>query len=238
MKFSDETLEFINGNKFSNSLYIPISLKEKSIPTRIDFVENLIQSKKIIHLGCVDHLSSLESKLKSNTWFHKRLMDKATRCFGIDINREGIEYIRKIGFDDVIYLDIAEDDVPFEIKNEKWDYLVLGEILEHIDNPVFFLSSIREKYKAYVDKVIITVPFAFRLLNFRNVLKHKEFINSDHRFWFTPYTLAKVTDRSGMKVETFNFVHSYKPSRFSLVNKFLLTRYPALRDTLVLIAHL
>lgn len=238
MKFTDETLEYINGSKFTTSLNVAISSKEESVPTRIEFVENLVAGKKIIHLGCVDHLAALENKLKTNTWLHKRLIDKTSRCFGIDINKEGIEYIKKLGINEVMYLDITEDEVPAEIAGEKWDYLVLGEILEHIDNPVMFLRSICEKYHGYVERIIITVPYAFRLLNFKNVLKHKEFINSDHRFWFTPFTLAKVADRAGLKVESFEFVLSYKLSKYSLINKFILRRYPAFRDTLILIAKL
>lgn len=236
MIFSKDVIPYIQGEKFSNGLNVTISAREPEVPERMSFVEKLIEGKNVIHFGCVDHLETIESKLKLNTWFHKRLTEKAAQCAGIDINSQGIDYIRKLGYKDVYCMDIINDELPQELSGQKWDYLILGEILEHVDNPVTFLSAIKTKYSSIASKIIITVPYAFRLSNFKKILKHKEFINTDHRFWFTPYTLAKLVSCSQMAVESFYFVQSYKLSRYSLINKFLLKRYPGLRDTLILIA--
>lgn len=45
--------------------------------------------------------------------------------------------------------------------------LYAGEILEHISNPMEFLSSIKRNYRNEIKRVVITVPNAFRLDNFR-----------------------------------------------------------------------
>lgn len=238
MRFTKDVVPYIQGEKFSNGLNVTISEQEQSVPERMSFVEKLVEGKRVIHFGCVDHMETIESKLKLNTWFHKRLTEKAARCAGIDINAEGIEYVRKLGYKDVFSMDIIKDELPNELSGGKWDYLILGEILEHVDNPVTFLSAIKNKYSLIAGKIIITVPYAFRLSNFKKVLKHTEFINTDHRFWFTPYTLAKLVSCSGMAIDSFYFVQSYNLSRYSIINKFLLKRYPGLRDTLIVIADI
>jgi hypothetical protein len=120
--------------------------------------------------------------------------------------------------------------------------MILGEILEHIDNPVIFLNAINKKFSSHVERLIISVPNAFAWLNFSHVLKHQEFINSDHRYWFTPYTLGKLVAIAGMRMLEFQFCESYLPGQLSWKGKiralisprdFILKRYPAFRETLI-----
>ncbi|GHV66149.1 hypothetical protein AGMMS49928_00120 [Spirochaetia bacterium] len=51
--------------------------------------------------------------------------------------------------------------MPKELENEKFDYAILGEVVEHVNDPVFFLKNIKENLKDGVEKIIITVPYAF-----------------------------------------------------------------------------
>ena len=44
----------------------------------------------------------------------------------------------------------------------------------------------------FMGKYIITVPNAFCFLKTSVYQEGIEFINSDHRYWFTPYTIAKI----------------------------------------------
>ncbi len=238
MEFEHKVMDYLADSEFSSAISVKISHKEKKIPMRIEFLENLIIDKNIIHVGCTDHVPLIANKIKNNTWLHKRLEEKARKCIGVDIDNEAVKYVNKLGFQNIYTLDLIKDGVPEIIKKNHWDFLILGEILEHIVNPVEFLSLIREKYSQYVERIIITVPYAFRLKNFINALKHTEYINSDHKFWFTPYTLAKLLHISNYKVESFQICLSYKISRTHLFSKFLLSRYPSLRDNLIMIAKL
>ena len=232
MIISNETNEFLNGNKFSNGLEIAISKKENQILYREDYICQLVEKKKIIHIGCVDHIPLIVEKIKNDTWLHKLITEKATRCLGIDINEEGISYIKEIGYKDAICLNIISDKIPQNISEESWDIAIMGEILEHVDNPVLFLQQLKEKFSPFVKELVITVPSALRLKNIKMAFKHKEFINTDHRFWFTPYTLAKVAACAGLKTIDFQMVNSYKPN--GILTKFLLKKFPALREVIVM----
>jgi len=235
MNFDKDIEKYLSGSEFTDALNCTIAKKEKSIPFRIEFIESVITGKRIIHMGCVDHLPIIEEKIKKNTWLHNRLVEKSEFCLGIDINEEGIDHMKKMGYPDVICHNIIEDIPCPEIINTKWDYMIMGEILEHVDNPVMFLSSIKEKYSGCIDKIIITVPSAFRYVNFKYILKGIEKINSDHRYWFTPYTLAKIVSSAGLKVESFQMCETDEFSKSGFVKKFVLKRYPGLRDILLMI---
>ena len=88
-----------------------------------------------------------------------------------------------------------KDDL--DLGDEMWDYMILGELIEHVDNPVAFLRTIKQKFQGKVNKIIITVPNAFNILSAKYMKKNVECINSDHRYWFSPYTLLKVATLSG-----------------------------------------
>jgi hypothetical protein len=138
---------------------------------------------------------------------HKLLTDNSERCIGIDIDKESIEFIKnELGYKNVFQGDITSDHFD-GIKSEKWDYAVFGELIEHLDNPVNFLKNFKERYGENVDRFIITVPGIYNRRQFRNMLNYKEIINSDHRFWFTPYTISKVVTSAGFIPDKITYVN-------------------------------
>jgi hypothetical protein len=62
----------------------------------------------------------------------------------------------------IFFGDITVRPKISEIGNDKFDYAVFGEVLEHIGNPVYFLKSFLSNYKENIGQVIITVPNALR----------------------------------------------------------------------------
>jgi len=243
MEFDKSVQNYLSGLDFSSGLVLDIAKKENSIFDRISILESLSKDKKIIHLGCCDHIPLIQKKIKNNTWLHGRLCKSSKRCIGIDINEDGVNFIKNnLGFGDVLCGDIIEEDIN-SITEEHWDYMVLGEILEHVDNPGLFLSSIQSKYHGIVDRLVITVPNAFSYQNIRYTFSNKECINTDHRYWFTPYTLAKIVTLAGMQVEKFFFCIPFPRSNglFHYIHPkgrfldFIYKHYPSTRQTLVMV---
>ena len=203
---------------------------------RKDYLCELFMDKKVIHLGCADHKELIDYKLANNTWVHKVITDVAQKCIGFDINEKAIEYIHSKGFLNVDCTDILKNKNE-SILSESWDYILLGEVLEHIDNPVNFLENIKNKYQSSIKNIVITVPNALRLLNFKYSLKNIEFINSDHRFWFTPYTIIKVVSEAGFIPVNIDMCLYYRPSRLSLIKRPFLKLFPLFCDNIILIAR-
>ena len=133
------------------------------------------------------------------------------------------------------------------LKSEQWQYIVLGEVLEHINNPVEFLTQLNSNFKGHVDSIIITVPNAFALKNIKNAFRNVEEINSDHRYYFTPYTLGKILTLSGYRnmefsfAETMPIISSFKHGRYMIhdfLHKIRIKRSPALCNHLIMTADL
>ena len=175
--------------------------------------------------------------MKAGVYLHKQLSQVSAKCLGIDINAEAVEYIKSKGINNVIIEDITKSDIS-QIKNEKWDYLLLAEMLEHIDNPVEFLRKIVENYKNNIGSFIITVPNAFGLIHLGNVLNlGKEIVNSDHRYWFTPYTLWKVIHQAGLYLDNLTMCLYENSINILSSNKNLFLEKPILLDTIVAVCH-
>lgn len=218
MKLDRHSLEYLHGSKFSNSLVVPFDYYEP-IPNRIQFLTELIKQKKVIHLGCLDHLPLIDEKISRGQWLHKALTENASECIGVDIDQAAKEYVeKKHGFHNIILGDFTKSRLD-ALTKQSWDYAVLGEILEHIDNPVAYLQSIRELYTGLIKKIVITVPNVWTQTTMGMANKSSEIINSDHRYWFTPYTLAKVIIRSGLELEDIYFANRVPLSPTQLIQR-------------------
>lgn len=219
MKIDKDIQPYLNGERFSNSLKYHI--KEKfSEKKRIEILSTMAKGKKIIHMGCLDHIPLIEMKIMKNIWLHGILSEASDSCLGIDINKEGVDYVRdKLKIQNVVYGDILKDDLLEIEKYPKWDFIILGEILEHVDDPVCFLKNIKKKYEGKINQIVVTVPNVLNFHTFKYLKNNTEHVNSDHRYWFTPYTILKVVGNAGFVIDNIEF-----SNRISLNKKQLLLR--------------
>lgn len=197
MKIEPQVLKYLKGEAFQSSLNVEISKEKHRMITRESAITEIIRNTDVIHIGCSDHIQIINDKIKNNIWLHKLISENSKRCIGIDIDRESIEFIKKeLGYQNVFYGNILTDEFK-NITESKWDYAVFGEIVEHLDDPVHFLKVFKTKYGENVSRFIITVPTVYNKRQLTNMLNYREVINSDHRFWFTPYTISKVLVSAG-----------------------------------------
>jgi hypothetical protein len=239
MIYNDEVKKYITGKKFSDRYkFLLKETKKDKCKNRLNLIKELVKDKKVIHVGCVDHVELVEWKIKRGYYLHKIITDSASKVIGIDINKSGIDYLnKKLGFNNAIYSDITKD-TPNTIIDDNWDYMILGEILEHTDNPVLFLENIIKRYSSYIKSIIITVPNALRYQNFTTGFSNSEYINSDHRYWFTPYTLSKVIVQSGMKLGNLFLCSGHPIPAKSLLTNIIYNLFPIFRDTIISISHI
>ncbi|ARN72641.1 class I SAM-dependent methyltransferase [Oceanicoccus sagamiensis] len=200
MKINEFSIPYLKGEKFDDYQSFDLSTSS-AVYSRLSNIEKLAKGKRVLHIGCCDHLPFIDQKLSQGEWVHEIITRVAEKCLGIDINQASVNYVRdSLKYDNVEYGDILSQKIK-GIINDEWDMAILGEILEHVDNPVEFLSAIRTTYSDHIKKIIVTVPNAFSYRNSVNIAKGVERINTDHRYWFSPYTLAKILCKSGLEVE-------------------------------------
>lgn len=219
---NDHLEKFLSGDRFSNLEKFRYE-KKAYIHYRLDLLDHLLKDRTVLHFGCCDHENLIEEKISDNSHLQARLSRITRRCTGIDNNLAGLKKLEELGIGNCHFYDLFSSSKPF-IETEQYDFVLLGEILEHIADPVAFLKMIRAKF-VHAGDIIITVPNAFTSKNFHNIKKGIEEINTDHKFWFTPYTLAKVAHESGFKMKSIYFVDR---SRLSITDKIYKWYYLAL----------
>jgi hypothetical protein len=242
MKFTHEDLEFLRGKRFSSGLAVRFREEPEDADhrSRTEVLTQLVAGKQVIHVGCVDHgPAGIQRKIARGRWLHQALHHAAARCFGVDIDAEGIRYMRDtLGYSDVAAVNLLEEECP-PLMAQRWDYLLLPEVVEHIGDPVRFLSALRRGFGNRIGELVVTVPNAFNRLMLPMARRNEEHINSDHRFWFTPYTLAKVAMDAGFEPLRFLCCEERvrAPSVFrprSFMKRRALQRYPLLRKSIVM----
>jgi Methyltransferase domain len=224
------TKDLLAGTTFDENVTFDYDLKTP-LQNRLNLLTDLAVGKRILHIGCCDHIPLLREKLASDTWLHGRVTRVAAQCVGIDIDDEAVKRAREFSkLDNIFCGDITAESMMPEVGDTVFDYAIFGEVLEHIGNPVQFLKSFLSTYGENVRQVIITVPNALRGGNIRNVFRSRETINSDHRFFFTPYTIAKVAWDAGLSPVSIQMAHySFGGS----LKQRILNRFPLLAEDLV-----
>lgn len=232
----DHILKCVSGEYglTANLVFDPIN----HIRLRPNVIYDIVENKKVLHLGCTDHSSIIEWKVKNGRYLHRQLTYVTQECLGVDINAAAAEQLKTYGIDNIIINDITIPGIK-EISENSWDYLLMAEMLEHVDNPVDFLKSIIKAYGKNIDHVIITVPNAFGLVHLVNVIgKGLESVNYDHKYWFTPYTACKVIHESGLILEDLIMCLYENSTPVLKDNIEELKQKPILLDTIVIIARL
>lgn len=205
MKYSEIDIAYITGEKFSTRY--DMKLEANKLIGRIDAIMKLCTDKAVLHIGCCDHISVIEEKRAAHTWLHGNLEEKCSCLQGVDICEEAVNYCNANRYNElpIIAGDVTECPVP---GMDKFDYVLMAEMIEHVNNPVKFLTDtqLNLKRQGFKGKYILTAPNALGVMR-RNVFTRGfERINTDHKYWFSPFTLAKIMAEAGIIPESCEFV--------------------------------
>jgi hypothetical protein len=192
---------FLCGQKWSNEQrFRDLSLPETV--NRTEYLRRRCVGKKVLHMGCLGHADNFRESMKSGTWLHGIILKVSELCIGIDINFEAYDLIQgELGIQNIQLLDLSkplEDKDLNYLRQIQWDLIICPEVLEHITNHQQFLQNLRRLAHRRTT-LIITGPNAFRFTNFLNALRGFEDLNSDHKYWFTFFTLSRLLSDNGWK---------------------------------------
>ncbi len=202
------------------------SLSGIKLVNRVSYICNLCQGKKVLHLGATDAPVTKEA-MGSGRLLHILLNDICQQLVGLDISIEMINWLEsQHGIKNIKYGNIEKaEDYP----HGEFDYIVAGEILEHLSNPGNALDAIRRNIKPNT-KLIITVPNAYSFKGFVRAVGKHELIHPDHTLHHSPYTLKALLERHGFSVDSyFSFVNGGQGLVASVAN-LLISIYPQLAE--------
>lgn len=221
MKLDPTTLDHLSGKTFSNGHRFDLGNEGPAL-RRFERLIQLCRGQRVLHVGCCDHLDLIREKVVQDVYLHQHLCRVAQHCVGVDTNAKGVAMLHELGF--------AEVYLPDEVPDQEFDICLLADVIEHVGDVVSFLRSMR-RYR--FRQIVVVTPNLFRL---RNWISSGELVNTDHRYWFSPFTLCKVLVDAGYQPQAVELCHGdHVTWRGGLLAK-LLNRMPKYRDTLLVSA--
>lgn len=168
-----------------------------------------IKNKKILDIGCATGYVGSELKEMGNY------------VVGVDVSEPAVRQA-KGALDEAYAVDVS-GDWPDEIKNKKFDFVILAEVLEHVFDPVNVLEKVNSVL-ADGGEIIITTPNIMAWHNrLRFIFGRFEYesqgtFDFGHiRFFTYPY-LKQVLSEPGFKIEMEN--HIIYPGKLTRILKF------------------
>jgi SAM-dependent methyltransferase len=202
------------------------SLTEIKMYDRTAYICNLCRNKKVLHLGATDAPYTKEA-IASDRFLHGMLTNVCQEVVGMDIEKDMIDWLQSNHAINNIKHGNIEN--PEDYPEGDFDFILAGEIFEHLSNPGKALDAIH-KITKHNTRFIITVPNAYSLKGFARASVKYELIHPDHILHHSSHTLKTLMERHGFKVETtFSFVNGGSGIFASVTNMFL-HFYPQLAE--------
>jgi SAM-dependent methyltransferase len=152
--------------------------------------------REVMDLGCVDarpqRNTSGERIAKPNFLF-ARTHEVNPDVLGVDIDPEGIEQLKTQGFQ-AVCADVETMDL-----GRKFDTIIAGEIIEHLENCGLFLRNMRRHLKDD-GVIIISTPNPFYAGQTWKIWRYgRPMVHEDHMNWQDPTTLDALLRRTGFE---------------------------------------
>jgi 2-polyprenyl-3-methyl-5-hydroxy-6-metoxy-1,4-benzoquinol methylase len=178
---------------------------------RVEAVVRLTKGHRVLHVGCADHSQPM-TPMERRHWLHAALVDAGHSVLGADINQEALQWMNSAGYE-VIQLDA--EHIPSD--GERFDAIVAGELIEHLENPGLFLRGAHSRVRPG-GRMILTTPNAFGILGFLAFIKNdRKAFNPQHTCWFDAQTLEQLLVRCNYRVNSITYVDDIRaeidPSR-------------------------
>jgi 2-polyprenyl-3-methyl-5-hydroxy-6-metoxy-1,4-benzoquinol methylase len=196
---------------------VPPAASDGVADDRADYLCAQVKGKSVLDVGVVGHtLAATESP----SWLHARLRASAAACLGVDVLAEEVAALVARGYD-VVCADLTR--APLE---RRFDVIVAGEVIEHLDRPGDFMRSCAAML-APGGRLIVTTPNPW----YANTIVKSAFgggfvDNADHVAWLDPFTLFELGGRHGLRLERIVRMQSARPR--TLVGRLFFWLRPAL----------
>lgn len=150
------------------------SIPEAEVVDRERFILDYCRGKRVLEFGASGPLHEAIVKVASEFWGIDRVEAPHVMAFDLD--------------------DVGQQHLPTEFPPE---VIVCGEVLEHLGNPLWFLTRLRRQFGE--TPTIITVPNAFGAVAARRITEGTENVNVDHVAWYSYRTLKTLLGRAGYR---------------------------------------
>ncbi|MEW6557416.1 MAG: bifunctional glycosyltransferase family 2 protein/class I SAM-dependent methyltransferase [Elusimicrobiota bacterium] len=218
-----KTVEFRNTEGRSNNYKISVPTLKYHHSIEKSHFERETTHGQII--GLIDK-NSVVLDVGCSTGFLGRYLIENKNCkmYGIEIDEESAKIAQSF-YHKIVILDVEKSDV-FEQLNEKFDFIVFGDVLEHLKDPEHILIKAREKLNPN-GSIIISIPnianwrVRWNLLFGKFEYQESGILDKNHLRFFTLHSIKKMFDKCGYDIVHFRGAGAQMPV-------FVRNLYPAL----------
>lgn len=165
----------------------------KIIKDRYDYIKEYCRGKTVLDLGAIGNNFEIHSE--RTPWLHLIIKNAAKELIGLDNDKEKIKKAEKISGTQIIYGDVSNFDL-----GKKFDVILAGELIEHLENFRGFFESVK-KHMNSDSLFIITTPNCFSFDNLiRALLFGKTKHHPGHIVYFDLGTLSELLEKNGFKI--------------------------------------
>jgi 2-polyprenyl-3-methyl-5-hydroxy-6-metoxy-1,4-benzoquinol methylase len=204
---------------------------------KIEFIKTRCKDKKVLDLGCVEH-NLYDSHLKDSLWLHSHIKETAKELIGIDNDKKNVRILNKRGFN-IINGDVERLEKVKEIKGEKFDVIVVGDLIEHLFNQGMLLDGLKKLCNSNTE-IIITTPncFSSKYVYWYYILGKEKEVNKEHTCWYSALTLKQLLGFKGFSIEELHYRSDVRIDRNFRTFKFVLIRklFPRLCEGLIVVS--
>ena len=151
-------------------------------------IDNVTPGSNVLDIGCGDSLVGQELRKKN--------------CYLESIDAE--DPTDKAKINKFTKMDLNTPNLPIDI--ERFDYILLLDVLEHLEEPEKFIYHLRARANGKTPKFIVSVPnigffiMRFQLLMGRFSYGVRGILDLGHRRLFTFKTIYRLLDQAGFKI--------------------------------------
>lgn len=162
-----------------------------------DFIREQVRGKRVLDIGACDHdLAHIESE----NWRHRMICGSAGYCVGVDIIKPLVDALNAKGFN-MKCVDATGDHFIGEL----FDFVFIGDVIEHVDDPVRLMKFAKRHLKEN-GVIMVGTPNPFFYKYFLQTLREGTFIsNLEHCFWITPCMMLEICRRSSLELDKYVF---------------------------------
>jgi len=174
-------------------------LRKRKKFNKYEIILNHCRNKNVLDIGCAGQDLNYEDPL----WLHGQIAKVAKNITGIDIDTDSVNKLKSLGYRVLLPREI-------DTLEKEFDVIIMADVIEHVENPVGFLSNYAP-YLASDGIIIITTPNAKRANDYINILWGNNFwLNEEHTMWLCPYTMSEIVRRANLKITGFYWLQNYK----------------------------
>lgn len=170
----------------------------QKVADRMQVIRRFVESRAVLDVGCVDSRPAREgtrSRIERKPdLLYQQILQLNPDTLGLDIDEAGIRMLVERGHQ-AVCANVETMDL-----GRRFDTIVAGEIIEHLENPGRFLRNMHRHLQPG-GVLILSTPNPFYAAQAWKIWRHgRPSVHEDHTCWFDPVTLGQLLQRTGFIV--------------------------------------